>query len=99
MTSHRDPLTVHGWAADAMRAQDVIQELGECADKEVTVNIAGILVDVNRVSYDTDRDKCVLDLHPDDVDDVLRRLFWRTPTRPNSSAHQSAWAPGRRASP
>lgn len=71
MTCHYEP------AAEAMSAQDVMRELNGHGDAEVTVKIAGTMLDVIRVIYDPDRDKFVLQLHPDDVDDALRRLYRR----------------------
>ena len=60
---------------DPVVASDVVSDLAEHGDAEVTVNIAGTLVDVCRVAYDRDRERFVLDLHPDDLDEVLRKLF------------------------
>lgn len=64
---------------DPMSAQVVIQKLGEHLDAVVSVRIAGIMVDVYRVTYEPDRDKIVLHLHPDDLDDALQRLSRRSP--------------------
>lgn len=56
-------------------AGDVVMDMAKKCDADLTVDVAGTLVDVARVDYDTDREKFVLRLHPDDLAEVLRKLF------------------------
>lgn len=62
-------------SADAMQAGDLAEELRELDDVDVTVDLGGTLIDVLRASYDKEREKFVLHVHPDDVADVLRTLL------------------------
>jgi len=55
-----------------MNRDDAVKALGaQPFDHEVVVNVAGTYVDVVRIRHDERRQAVVLDLQPDDVQDIL----------------------------
>lgn len=60
---------------DAILAQNMMRELDDHSDAEISVNMVGIFLDVYHVTFDEGREKIVLHLNPDDLNDAMLR--WR----------------------
>lgn len=57
-----------------MRAGDVVQEIAEHPDADVTIAVGATLVDVYAVQYDGERDRIVLRVLPEDLADAVAKL-------------------------
>lgn len=57
-----------------MRAGDVVQQMADHPDADVTIAIGATLVDVYAVQYDSERDRIVLQILPEDLADAVAKL-------------------------